>query len=126
MKLRLARRPDRLSDQHPVIIEEFLELAVTGKTGALSMMIAMLADLYEHGRDSRYLAKLKQLPIHELRSASRGGLKGGARIYLFFLANGDAGIVNCEVKEDDSPEPAKLEVALEVLVAYRRGVRVFG
>lgn len=108
-----------------MIIDEFLGLVELGKIDALSTMVAMLDDLYRHGRDSRYLEKLKKLPLYELKSASRGGEKGGARIYLFFLANGDAGIVNCEVKEDRSPDRAKLESALEVLVAFKKGVRVF-
>ena len=126
MRLWLGRHPSRLAAHRPIIIDELLELAVDGRTGALSTMIAMLHDLYRHGRGCRYIEKLKGLPLWELKPASRGGEKGGARIYWFFLANGDAGIVNCEVKDGDAPDPMKLEVALEVLVAYKRGVRVFG
>jgi hypothetical protein len=125
MKLWLARYPHRLTAKRPIIVEQFLELVASGKTEALNTMIAMLQDLHQHGRGSRYLEKLKRLPLHELKSASRGGAKGGARIYLFFLANGEAGVVNCEVKENASPDPARLEVALEVLVAYKKGVQIF-
>jgi hypothetical protein len=126
MRLWLARHPDRLSARREIIIDEFLELVANGRNDAVSTMIGMLKDLHQHGRESRYLEKLKKLPLFELKSASRGGEKGGSRIYLFFLANGDAGIVNCEVKAGHAPDPAKLESALEVLVAYRNGVRVFG
>ncbi|WP_420130268.1 hypothetical protein [Longimicrobium sp.] len=126
MRLWLARHPDRLSTKREIIIDELLGLVANGRNDAVSTMVGMLADLHQHGRESRYLEKLKKLPLFELKSASRGGEKGGSRIYLFFLANGDAGVVNCEVKEGDAPGQAKLELALEVLVAYRSGVKVFG
>lgn len=126
MRLWLARHPDRLSTKREIIIDELLGLVANGGNDAVSTMIGMLADLHQYGRESRYLEKLKKLPLFELKSASRGGKKGGSRIYLFFLANGDAGVVNCEVKEGDAPGQAKLELALEVLVAYRSGVKVFG
>jgi hypothetical protein len=125
MRLRLARHPDRLDAARPILLQEFLLLALEGHSEALSTMIAMLDDPYRHGRESRHLRKLKNLPLFELRSASRGGEKGGCRIYIFFLANGDAGIVNCEVKQDSAPNRKKLEIALAVLLGYRRGIPVF-
>lgn len=121
----MARHPNRRTAERTIIIDQFLELVIDGKVEALSMMIAMLQDLHQHGRNSRYLEKLKKLPLYELKSASRGGEKGGSRIYLFFLANDDAGVVNCEVKDGSSPDPMKLEAALEVLVAYQNGANVF-
>ena len=129
MHLRLARDPQHLTAPNPIIIEEFLVFEAAGKQEGVAMHIKMLADLHEKGRDSRYLEKMKSLPIWELKSASRGGEKGGARVYLFMIGSGelepDAGIVNCEIKEADAPDGGKLETVLEVLDAFQRGVRVF-
>jgi hypothetical protein len=115
----------RRIDAREIIIDDLLELVTAGKVDGVTMVIAMLEDLVRHGRDSRFLQKLKGLPLFELKSMSRGRHKGGARVYLFFLASGDAGIVNCEVKDDDAPDTAKLQEALEVLVAYKRGRQAF-
>ena len=85
----------------------------------------MLADLYQHGRASRYLVPLKLSALQELKPASRGGIKGGSRIYLFITEHDEAGIVNREVKSGDSPDPQKLKQALRVIVAHKQGVPVF-
>lgn len=125
MRLRLARTPDRLDATHPLIIEEFLDLVETGKVFALQTMIAMLADLHERGRESRYLFTLAGVPIWELKPQARGGEKGGSRVYLFVTEHDEAGIVNCEVKQGDSPSMQKLKVVLQVIQAYRAGIPVF-
>ena len=129
MNLRLAWHPQNLTARNPIIIEELLAFEAAGTQDGVAMHIKMLKDLFEYGRASRYVVKVKSLPIWELKSASRGGEKGGARIYLFMIGSGesepDAGIVNCEIKEADEPDAAKLETVLEVLDAFQRGVRVF-
>lgn len=89
------------------------------------MMIKMISDLTKHGRESRYLEKLKSSPIWELKSTSRGGQKGGARVYGFLTTEGDAGIVNCEIKDGDEPDIEKLRTVLVVIQAFKQGVRVF-
>lgn len=92
----------------------------------MSAMIEMLTDLHEQGRASRYLRHLKGSAVHELKTHSRGGQKGGSRVYLFFTSDDAAGIVNCEVKDDDAPSTQKLKVVLLVARAYHNGVPVFG
>jgi hypothetical protein len=125
MRLRLARCPNRLRAKHPIIIEDLLVLELCGKQEAVSTMIQMLRDLHERGRGSRYLHKLTGTPLWELKAASRGGEKGGSRVYLFLLADDDAGVVNCEVKDGVAADREKLRVGLEVVVAYKKGLRVF-
>lgn len=125
MRLLLARDPGSLDREHPLLIEEFVQLNKEGKNEAVTMMIKMLSDLYEHGRESRYLVPLRLSALHELKPTSRGGTKGGSRVYLFITEHDEAGIVNCEVKDGDSPDPQKLKQALRVIVAHRQGVEVF-
>ena len=78
MKLRLAWHPENLTARNPIIIEELLAFEAAGKQDGVAMHIKMLKDLFEFGRASRYVVKMKSLPIWELKSASRGGEKGGA------------------------------------------------
>ncbi len=84
----------------------------------------MLQDFYQNGRDSRYLEKLKNLPFHELKTRSRGGQKGGARVYLFLTSDDEAVIVNAEIKTGNKPDEMKLEEVAIVLRAYRLGIQV--
>jgi len=125
MQLRLARHPNRLKVKHPILIEELLDLELRGKQKAVAVMLEMLKDLHEKGRGSRFLNKLTGTPLWELKPASRGGEKGGSRVYLFLLPDDEAGVVNCEVKDGVTADREKLRVGLEVVVAYKQGVRVF-
>jgi hypothetical protein len=70
MHFRLARHPDSLDSKHPRLIEDLLELSVSGQQEAVSTLILMLEDFYQHGFDSRFVKKLKGLPIWELKSRS--------------------------------------------------------
>lgn len=124
MKLLLARLPDRLDADDPLIIEEMTALNRAGNTEAVSTMIAMLSDLHEHGRTSRFLRTMKGTPIKELKARARSGVKGGSRVYLFITEHDEAAIVNCEVKDGKAPDPEKLKVVLRVVAAYKRGVPV--
>jgi hypothetical protein len=125
MRLHLARDPERLVATHPLIIEDLLGLAEAGKQEAVDMMITMLSDLHQQGRGSRYLRAMTGTPIWELKSRSRGGLKGGSRVYLFLNEHDEAGIVNCEAKDGDEASRNKLMVVLRVIRAYKAGVPVF-
>lgn len=125
MKLRLARHQKRLTVTHPILIEELLELEAGGHQVGVSTMISMLADLHRHGRDSRYLEKLNGFPACELKPTARGGEAGGSRVYLFLLENGEAGIVNCEIKDGTTTSKQKLSTVLQVIQAYKNGVPVF-
>lgn len=113
--------PTRLEARQPRIIEDLLEVAFTRDGPVITAMIEMLTDLHKFGRDSRYVRKLKGLPLSELKTQARGGQKGGARIYFAFTANGEALLMNAEVKADDSPSEAKIREGLEILLAFRQG-----
>jgi hypothetical protein len=123
MEFRYARHPNRLDAENPRIIEDLLELAQQDQ-GAVNSIIQMLEDLLASGTQSRYCKKLKNLPFWELKTRSRGGVKGGARLY-FAVVDGDAVLFNAEFKTGDLPSAHKLEEAAEILLAHRQGVGVF-
>ncbi len=124
MVFHLARHPNRLNASNPIIIENLLEMVHHNQQTSVNSIILMLQNLYAQGRDSRYLEKLKTLPFYELKTRSRGGQKGGARVYLFLTENNEAIIVNAEIKSGNTPSPQRLEEVAIVLRAYRQGVGV--
>jgi hypothetical protein len=124
MRVYPARHPNSLDAKHPILIAEMLALRKQGKRQAVSVIIAMVRDLRQHGRASRYLVSLKGSPIYELKPKARGGEKGGARVYLFLTEHDEAGLVTCEVKDAVEPDPIKLKLTAEVAVAHKRGVPV--
>lgn len=63
LRFRLARHPEYLEAKHPRLIEDLLELALTGKQDAVDTIITMLEDFHPQGFQSRFVKKLKGLPI---------------------------------------------------------------
>jgi hypothetical protein len=122
--LRLAYNPTRLDARNPRIIEEWLELVKAGQQLAVNAVVDMMADLHQNGHTSRFIKSLKGLPLLELKTTSRGGEKGGARIYFFF-AEGEAVICNCEVKADDAPSSTVLKEALAMRSAFESGIKIW-
>lgn len=106
----------RSNTQRAAILDDLLELASTGKQAAVNMAITMLTDLYAQGHQSSYAQKMKSLPIWELKSRTRGGAKGGIRIYFYFRSNGDIVIVNAEAKPGTNPNVMLLKEATHVAV----------
>jgi Phage derived protein Gp49-like (DUF891) len=121
MEFRYACHPNRLTAEHPRIIEDLLELATSGKQEAVDAMIEMLEDFHIYGLESRFVKKLKGLPVWELKTKSRGGLKGGSRIYFFMTEEKEAVLVNAEVKAEAKVSSSKLEEVLDILEAYLDG-----
>jgi hypothetical protein len=122
MQLLLARHPNQLDAEHPIIIENLLEFSENQQQSAIDSIIEMLSDLHQFGQGSRYLKKMKGNLVWELKTRSRGGQKGGARVYLFFYtpeAETSAVVVNAEIKDDDEPSEAKLIEVLEVALAFK-------
>ena len=127
MRLLEPRHPNRLGAQHPRIIEDLLELASAGQQDALDAIVTMLEDLTLHGLQSRYAKPLQGTPIWELKTRSRGGQKGGARLYWFPLQLEEqdetevfAVIVNAETKTGQAANRSKLREALEVYLGFKR------
>ena len=123
VRLRLAYHPDRLEAQNPRLIEDLLDIAYSGEQEAVDAMIMMLADLHQVGHSSRFVKKLQGLPLWELKTRSRGGSKGGARIYFSFIHK-QALLFNAEVKPTDTLSVSKVTEAVTILHAYVQGVPV--
>jgi hypothetical protein len=83
MRLVQPRHPNRLEAQHPRIIEDLIDIAEDGHQSALDSLVLMLEDLTVYGTHSRFAQTLQGNPIWELKTRSRGGTKGGARVYCF-------------------------------------------
>lgn len=113
--------PHRLEARHPRIIEDLLEVARTHEPAVASATIGMLADLHQNGASGQFVRKLQGLPLFELKTNARGRGKGGARIYFAFTPDGEALVINAEVKSGDAPSAAKIVEATKILLAYRDG-----
>lgn len=123
--LRLCYHPSRKT-VHPLVIEDLLELAYTGKQEAVDHCIEMLQDFVEYGAESRF-CKTMRGPFWELKSRSRGGLKGGARVYFFWVGESyrEAALCRAEAKSGSEPDIAILNSVAEIIVAYREGKEVW-
>ena len=85
----------------------------------------MVAALKEQGNESGFLKKLKGTPISELKSHSRGGQKGGARVYLFEGPEETFFLCRAEWKPDDEANQELLDDTAYILLAYKFGRSVF-
>jgi hypothetical protein len=124
MRIYPARHPEKLDAKHPILIEEMVAMAKSGRKRPISAIIKMVKDLKENGRASRYLVRMGSYPIYELKTRARGGQTGGTRVYLFLTDEGEAGLVTSEVKDDDAPDQEKLKLTVRVALAHRNGVPV--
>jgi hypothetical protein len=109
-----------LDAKNPRLIEDLQNLPSEAILGVIKMM----GDFYEFGLESRYVKKLQGLPVWELKTQSRGGVKGGTRVY-FFVSGDDAVFVNCEVKDDDTPSVNKLKEVAQLALAHAKGIKVW-
>lgn len=115
---------NRPQARNPRIIEDLLAVQ---DPAALKAMIDMLEDLHLHGKESRFAHKLVGLPLWELKTNSRGGAKGGARVYFTFTPHAKALVINAEVKTGVTPSEAKITEAVKITLAYFDGrVRLQG
>jgi hypothetical protein len=94
------------------------------KLEAISAVIMMVADFHEHELESRYVRKMQGLPVWELKTQARGGVKGGTRVY-FFVFDNEAIFVNCEVKDGDEPSDGKLKEAAQFYLAHKAGKKLW-
>lgn len=117
--------PLRSGAGRPQVVDDLLEFSRSRKQVAVDQVIEMLKDLRVTGKACRYLRKLKGTMLWELKPATRGGLRGGTRVYLSFGQQGEVLLLNAEVKAvgASSPSVFKLEQAHSMLTAYRSGDR---
>ena len=64
-------------------------------------------------------------PLVELKSRSRGGDKGGARIYLFRGLNDTFFLCRAECKHEAQADAVLLADTAEIASAYRDGLPIF-
>lgn len=104
------------SGKHSLVVRDLLAMRAAGQRAAVTAIIRMVRDLKVSGRESRYALPLKGLPLWELKTRSRGGEKGGARVYFFWRVDGIPVLCGAEVKDDDE---ASRHLLMEGLQAYR-------
>lgn len=94
-----VRHPNRPAARFPRILETLLDMNRAGYAEAVTECIRMCRDLWQHGRDSRYAKPLRHLPgAWELKPTTRGGFRGGARVYFFWLTDGRPVLTSAEYK----------------------------
>lgn len=118
-RLHLARHPDRLTDPRPLLIEDFLDLAATGRKTCLRSVVEMCADLHQNGMQSRFIRPLGG-PLYELKKRASDG---GARVY-FFRYHQDFVLVHAECKNETQTNQALLLDALAIIEALGGGQHV--
>lgn len=116
--------PDRLEDQYPPLVEDVIDLKHTGHHECVAQIIRMIGDLKENGLDSRFF-KAFGGPVAELKSRSRGGDKGGARVYLFRGPEDTFFLCRAECKHENDADAVLLADTAEISAAYRRNQSVF-
>lgn len=107
-----------------LVVRDLLAMRSAGQQEAITAIIQMVRDLKQSGRESRYALPLKGLPIWELKTRSRGGEKGGARVYFFWTRDGIPVLCGAETKEGDAPSALLLKEALSVMTRERAGGEV--
>jgi hypothetical protein len=116
--------PDRLDDLHSPLVKDLVNLKHSGHHDCIAQMVRMVADLKNHGTDSRYFKGMGG-PLAELKSRSRGGDKGGARIYLFRGLEETFLLCRAECKQGNEPDAVLLADTAEIAAAYRQGLPIF-
>ncbi len=116
--------PQHLNAKHPPLIEHLIELEFTEHQQCVTQIINMIADLKTNGSDSRYLKKMKG-PFLELKTASRGGDKGGARVYLFQTAIETFYLCYPECKTGNDANAILLHKTLEIIRAFQNKQELF-
>jgi hypothetical protein len=116
--------PDDLEANQPPFVEELVSLLSQGHQAALDEIVKMVANLKQQGRESRYLKKLEGYPLWELKSRSRGGDKGGARVYLFIGPDTTFFLCHAEYKSESEAAKLLLEDTAYIATAFQQGKRI--
>lgn len=122
--IRYPYHPTNLQAENPPLITDLIELTSTGHHQCVIQIINMIADLHQNGTDSRYLKKMRG-PFLELKTASRGGDKGGARVYLFQAAIDTFFLCRAECKSGNDADALLLYFTLEILRAFQNNQTLF-
>ena len=121
--------PDQLDAPYPPFVQDLIDLRARGYHQAVREVIKMVAVLKEQGFACAFLKKLKGSPLLELKPHSRGGQKGGVRVYLFQgpTAQNEESFMLChaEWKQDNQVSEALLEDTAYILLAFKNGQAIF-
>lgn len=119
-----TRHPRRLAARHPRIIETLLAMNRAGHVEAVTECIRMCRDLRASGHQSRYAKPLRHLPgAWELKPTTRGGLRGGARVYFLWLGDGRPLLTGAEYKAPGAEaDEDLLDELVDIAEAVKKGV----
>lgn len=107
------RKPD---SAHPSIIEDLLEL--TAQQDGLDMCIEMIEDLYHFAHQSRFVRAMHG-PLAELKSQTRGGERGGSRVYFAWVGKDAVLLLTAEIKEGSAPSHHKLAESVRLMGRWK-------
>lgn len=119
-----THHPRRLTARHPRIIETLLDMNRAGHGEAVTECIRMCRDLRASGHQSRYAKPLRHLPgAWELKPTTRGGLRGGARVYFLSLGDGRPLLTGAEYKQPGAEaDEDLLDELVDIAEAVKKGV----
>ncbi len=117
--------PQRLQDKHSPLMTDLIHLEKTEHHDCVTQIILMIADLKENGSESRFLKSFMG-GILELKSRSRGGDKGGARVYLFRGIHAQFFLCHTECKQVNAANATLIADTAEILIGYETlGNKIF-
>ena len=116
--------PDELEAIHPPFVQDLIAMRQANQWQALMEISKMIAALKQLGLGCGFTKKMFDSPLYELKTHSRGGQKGGTRVYLF-RSNNNFLICRAECKISNEPDPELLESAAYILLAFKTGRPIF-
>ncbi len=122
--IRYPLHPDSL-EQEPPFIRDMRGLANQRKLLGMRAIGKMLKDLLENGTESRYLIGITGYPILELKTTSRGGQPGGARVYLYRADDQEFHLCAAEVKSESAANTDLIKRTAYIAWHWLHGYEIF-
>jgi hypothetical protein len=122
--IRYPHHPDGL-EREPPFISDMRTLASERKHMGMRAIGKMLKDLLTNGTSSRYLTGIIGYPILELKTTSRGGEAGGARVYLYRADDQEFHVCAVEIKPGATTNPELLKRTAYIAWHWREGYELF-
>jgi hypothetical protein len=113
----LTQHPLESKRDHPALLEDLLETALSGKQDCVDKAIAMIEDLQFHGTNCRFIKPLAGA-IMELKSRTDDG---GARVYFFRVAEDAFALGRFECKKEDAASRQLVNWTAQVAMFYAKG-----
>ena len=122
--IRYPHDPDGL-EREPPFITDLRGLAEQRKLLGMRAIGKMIKDLLVTGTSSRYLRGITGYPMLELKTASRGGEAGGARVYLYRADDQEFHLCAAEVKTGSTTNQELLKRTAYIAWHWREGIALF-